>query len=85
MLLDVNGKPFSHIKGIVTQNIQSEWKILCDDNGSFDKAEVGDEICQIIGFRFVFLLNLLFKNIYIVLHLQFVKFVTDRQIPIGIQ
>lgn len=52
MNLDVNGKAFNLNKGIVTQNIQSEWKILCDDDGSFDKPEVANEICQVIGFRF---------------------------------
>lgn len=50
--LDVNGKPFNLNKGIVTQNIKSEWKILCDDNGSFNDIEVANDICQVIGFRF---------------------------------
>lgn len=38
---------------MVTRNIKSSWKLLCDDNGDFmKKTEVmGNEICNIIGFK----------------------------------
>jgi hypothetical protein len=54
-MLDVNGKPFLHTKGIVTQNIQSHWKILCDDNGDFqtNATQIANDICNVIGFKFV--------------------------------
>lgn len=55
VMLDVNGKPFMHTKGIVTRNIQSKWGILCDDDESFlsNGAVVAADICNFIGFKLV--------------------------------
>jgi hypothetical protein len=52
--LDVNGKPFMHTKGVVTRNIESNWKILCDDTGDFTRngSEIANDICSLIGFKF---------------------------------
>lgn len=52
--LDVNGKPFMHTKGIVTRNIESNWKVLCDDTGDFTRngSEIANDICSLIGFKF---------------------------------
>lgn len=52
--LDVNGKPFMHTKGIVTRNIESNWKVLCDDLGDFTRngSEIANDICSLIGFKF---------------------------------
>lgn len=52
VMLDVNGKPFMHLKGIVAQNIQSSWRILCDDSGDFhtNGSQIANDICKIIGF-----------------------------------
>lgn len=53
--VDVNGKPFMHSKGIVTQNIKSNWRVLCDDNGDFhaNALQVANDICNVIGFKYV--------------------------------
>lgn len=58
-MLDVNGKPFMHFKGIVTQNVQSTWKILCDDNEDFhtNGSQIADDVCNVIGFKFVSLVK----------------------------
>jgi hypothetical protein len=55
MMLDVNGKPFLHFKGFVTQNIQSSWRILCDDNQDFHSngSQIANDVCNVIGFKFV--------------------------------
>lgn len=52
-MLDVNGKPFMHFKGIVTQNIQSKWHILCDDNEDFgtNGSQIANDVCNVIGFK----------------------------------
>lgn len=51
--LDINGKPFLHSKGIITQNIASTWKILCDDNGDFhtNGLSIANDFCSVIGFK----------------------------------
>lgn len=49
---DINGKPILHQKGLVTQNIESSWQILCDDaKFSENRKEMADNICHIIGFQ----------------------------------
>lgn len=55
VLVDLNGKPFMNPSGIVTQNVNSSWKILCDDNGDFhtNGLEIANDICNIIGFKSV--------------------------------
>jgi Domain of unknown function (DUF1986) len=55
VFIDHNGKPFMTPKGIITQNIQSTWKILCDDNEDFKTKglEVANDVCSVIGFKFV--------------------------------
>lgn len=43
-----------HTKGIVTRNIESNWKVLCDDTGDFSRngTEIANDICSLIGFKF---------------------------------
>lgn len=52
-MLDINGRPFMFNKGVITQNIKSEWKILCDDDESFISkgGQVAEDVCEIIGFK----------------------------------
>jgi hypothetical protein len=51
--LDVNGKPFMHLKGFVTKNIESKWNILCDDVGDFHQRgqQIAVDVCNVIGFK----------------------------------
>lgn len=55
-MIDINGKPYMHSKGIITQNVESTWKILCDDNGDFhlNGSQIANDVCNVIGFKSVF-------------------------------
>ncbi|CRK92869.1 CLUMA_CG006281, isoform A [Clunio marinus] len=52
VLLDLNGKPAMHSKGIVTKNVQSKWEVLCDHNDSFiiNSDQIANDTCHLIGF-----------------------------------
>lgn len=43
-----------HTKGIVTRNIESNWKVICDDTGDFSRngSGIANDICSLIGFKF---------------------------------
>lgn len=52
-MLDVNQRPFMFNKGVITKNIKSEWKVLCDDGSFVAKGgEIAADVCRVIGFRY---------------------------------
>lgn len=55
VMLDVNGRPFLHFKGVITQNLNSSWRILCDDSGDFEAngSKIANDVCNVIGFKSV--------------------------------